>query len=120
MVFKAGQGAYKYTSQADSRGVLGATSATLQEDYLPAVREQLNNQRILSAVIQRNSEDIDSSGKYAVMNLHTGRNEGIGFIGEYGFLPDPGIQSYTNARWRMRYFYGRGAVSGPAVNASRS
>jgi hypothetical protein len=113
-----GQGAYKYTSQADSRGVLGATSAILQEDYLPAVREQLNNQRILSAVIQRNSEDIDTSGKYAVMNLHTGRNEGIGFIGEYGNLPDPGVQGYQNAQWRMRYFYGRGQVTGPAVQSS--
>ena len=93
-------------------------NAIFKQFYLPAVRDQLNSKRILSTYLRRNSEAI--AGEMAVMLLNIGRNEGIGFIGEQGRLPLPGKQQYQQAKYRMRYDYGRILFTGPAVSSSRN
>ncbi len=98
--------------------VRGAVDKIFKEFYLPAVRDILNSKRILTRYIRRNTQDI--SGNQAVIALNIGRNEGLGFIGEQGKLPDPGRQSYENATYQVRYNYGRILFTGPAVASSRN
>lgn len=86
--------------------------------YLPAVRDQLNNKRILSRYLRRNREDV--AGEEARIAIRIGRNEGQGFIGERGYLPEPGKQQYRQIAYRMRYDYGRILFTGPAVASSRN
>lgn len=107
------QGASKYDAPNGT-----VVSAILKEDYLPGVQDLLNSQRILSRYMRRNSESV--TGKYAVLALRVGRNEGVGFVDEGGKLPDPGAQGYASATYRMRYNYGRVLFTGPVIRSSRN
>lgn len=108
------QGATKYTSPT---AAYNSTNKIFKEFYLPAVHDLLNSKRILSRYVRRNTEDV--MGAYAVVALNTSRNEGKGFVDEGGRLPEPGVQGYDRANYRMRYDYGRILVTGPAVASSR-
>lgn len=108
-----GAGAVKYPDPTTN-----VVNRIFKEFYLPSVRDLLNSKRILVSLLTRNSQDV--SGEHAVIALNVGRNEGIGFIGEQGKLPDPGRQRYERAYYRMRYYYGRILFTGPAVASSRN
>jgi hypothetical protein len=88
----------------------------LKIDYLPVVREQLNNAKILSSRVRRNERDV--SGKRWQMTTHYGRSSGIGAGTETG-LPTAGNQSYLNPYGNVKYNRGRIQVSGPTIAASR-
>jgi hypothetical protein len=96
----------------------GAFSAILKEYYRPAVVDQLNSKTVLSRLLQRKSEGIE--GKYYVLDLNTNRNFGYGSIDEGGRLPDPLMQEARQARYQIRYTYGRIKFTGPAASGSRS
>jgi len=102
----------------DSNNARTAADKIFKEFYLPAVRDLLNSKRILTRYIRRNTQDI--SGNQAVIALNTARNEGVGFVGEQGKLPDPGKQQYKNATYNVKYDYGRILFTGPAVASSRN
>lgn len=95
-----------------------AASVILKEDYLPSIREQLNNKVLLWNRIQKNTEDFE--GKRAYLPLHTTRNSGIGARDENAVLPDAGNQGYDVATWDMSYQYARIEVSGPVIARTKS
>ncbi len=85
--------------------------------YLPAIREQLNHDTILSDLIDVNEEDV--SGKDAKIEMHYGRTTGIGARGDMEALPAASYQKHKKATVPMQYIYGRIQVSGPTIAATR-
>lgn len=90
----------------------------LKIDYLPVIREQLNNSSVLLTKVRRNERDV--SGKRWQTVAHYGRNSGVGTTSDGGSLPTAGHQSYKNPYGTLSYQYGRIQVSGPAMAASRN
>jgi len=88
----------------------------LKIDYLPVIREQLNNAGVLSSKIERNERDV--SGKQWQITTHTQRNSGVGSGTETG-LPTAGKQAYANPYGSVKYTRGRISVSGPVIEASK-
>jgi hypothetical protein len=88
----------------------------LKIDYLPVIRDQLNNTNILSAKIERNERDV--SGKRWQLTTHIMRSSGVGAGTETG-LPTAGNQEYLNPYGNVKYLRGRIQVSGPTIAASR-
>ena len=88
----------------------------LKEFYLGPVREQLNSDTLLMQRLQKDNESV--SGRQVRIPLHVGRNEGIGSGAEGGLLPDPGVQSYEDMTFKVKYHYGRILLSGPVIFAS--
>src|SRR5438445_11602811 len=91
--------------------------AVLKEDYLPGVREQLNNNTFL-ATVEKNSEDI--TGRRAVLALHLKRNAGIGARAEGGTLPSAGVQGDFDEEVQLRHNYARIQVTGQTIKAMAS
>jgi len=91
--------------------------AALKIDYLPVVRDQLNNSTILLNKIQRNERDV--SGKRWQLTTHHQRNSGVG-AGAETALPTAGNQGYLNPYDTVAYNRARIQVSGPVMKASRN
>jgi len=89
----------------------------LKIDYLPVIRDQLDNGTILMNKIRRNERDV--SGKRWQITTHIGRNSGLGSGAEEGALPTAGYQDYANPYGNVKYIRGRIQVSGPTIAASR-
>jgi hypothetical protein len=103
---------------------MSVTGQTLSEfdqalriDYLPVVREQLNNHSYLLTKVKRNERDV--SGKQWMLTAHYKRNSGVGAGTETG-LPTAGQQTYANPYGVVKYNRGRIQVSGPTIAASRN
>lgn len=93
--------------------------SALQEDYLPGVRNQLNDKNQLLGIIEKNTEDFE--GRRAVLSVHMGRSGGIGARGAVGAtLPTAGNQTYKEERISTRYLYGRIKVELPVIEASKT
>ncbi|MGH9652592.1 MAG: phage major capsid protein [Bryobacteraceae bacterium] len=88
--------------------------AVLKEDYLPGIREQLNNDTFL-AFAEKNSESV--SGRRAVLALHVSRSSGIGARADNAPLPTAGAQGYTDQYVPVFRNYGRLQVSGQTIKA---
>jgi len=91
--------------------------AALKIDYLPVIREQLNNSSILLNKVQRNERDV--TGKEWRMTAHYARNSGVG-AGSETALPTAGNQAYLNPYDTVAYNRARIQVSGPVMKASRN
>jgi len=89
----------------------------LKIDYLPVIREQLNNASVLLTKVRRNERDV--SGKRWQTVAHYSRNSGVGSGSETG-LPTAGNQAYKNPYGTVAYTRGRIQVSGPVIQASRN
>lgn len=83
--------------------------AALKIDYLPVIREQLNNASILLNRVQRNERDV--SGKRWQMTAHYARNSGVGAGAETN-LPTAGNQAFKNPYDTVAYNRARIQVSG--------
>lgn len=105
---------------APSTQNLSGADAALKEDYQPMIREQLNLAFLLLSQIEANAKDVDTSGRRAVLSLHTGRNEGVGARTEDQDLPTAGAEQFTEERVPLRYNYGRIRLTGQVMRASRS
>ena len=92
--------------------------AALKEYYLPPAREQLNNENMMLAQIERTSRHVE--GRRAVLSLHTSRNTGIGARDEGDALPTAGSQGYAEERVSLTHNYLRIKVSGQAMKATVS
>jgi len=97
--------------------ILSNYDEVLKTFYLPAVQEQLNNAKPLANLIETNETDV--SGKDAKINMHYGRNTGIGARADGGALPEAGYQAHKQATVPMKYQYGRVTFSGPTIKATR-
>lgn len=90
--------------------------AALKIDYLPVMRDQLNNKTVLLNRLTRNEKDV--SGKRWQMVAHYYRNSGVGSGAETA-LPTAGQQQFLNPYDNVAYHRGRIQVSGPVMAASR-
>lgn len=93
-------------------------SAALKEDYLPVIREQLNNINVVLSQIEKNQED--SVGTEAVLSLHVSRNSGVGARADGGALPTAGNQGYVKSTIPLRRNYGSIRITGPVIRAMKS
>jgi hypothetical protein len=92
--------------------------ATLQEDYQPLVREQINNDIPILTYVEKNTKDTD--GRRAVLSLHVTRNSGVGNRAEGGTLPTAGYQGFAEERVNLYSIYGRGQLSGQLLKSADS
>lgn len=97
---------------------LTTASEALKDDYQPTIREQLNQNIFLLTQIESTSKDVE--GTAAVIDLHVGRNSGVGARSESGTLPTAGAQAYKQERVGLHYQYGRIQLSGPVIKAMKS
>lgn len=89
-----------------------------KEYYQPAVRDLLNNKRVMMKILGRRQMEV--AGKFWKFALNIGRNESSNFIAEGGRLPKPGRQQYDEAQFEIKHDYLRILLTGPAVSASRN
>ena len=78
----------------------------------------MTNGRVLLEKVQRNSEEYD--GKKVVIAINKSRNSGLGAAAEDGTLPTAGNQGYEDATYTLKYVYGRGQITGQAMELSRT
>jgi hypothetical protein len=96
------------------------TQATpiLKEDYLPPVRDQLNNDNfVIKKLVDKKQE---ATGKRFYVPLHYGRNNGVGYRAEGGTIPTAGNQKYKESTGNVKYLYGRIEITGPTIFAMRN
>lgn len=100
----------------------GATFATadaaLKEFYLEPTREELNNDNLLLAQVEKNTKDVE--GRRAVLSLHVTRNSGVGARASGDNLPTAGAQGYAEERVGLKRNYGRIQIEGPLLRAMKS
>jgi len=92
---------------------LATADAAMKEFYLPAVRNQLNNDTPMLNIIQQKTVEV--RGRRAVLALKVGRNGGHGARADGGVLPIAGNQRYAEERVPLRYNYAVGQVTGPTI-----
>jgi len=97
--------------------IAGATEV-MKIDYLPPVREQLDNANVLMKRLRKNEEDV--VGRHAYVPLHVARNGGVGVRAEQGTLPTAAAQSYKSATFGMTHHYGRIQITGQTIKAMRN
>lgn len=97
---------------------LEAADAVLKDDYHGPTQELLNNSNIVSAQLERNTEDF--VGRRWVRSLHVGRNHGVGARAEMGTLPTAGNQQYENTYGPVRSVYARIQISGQSIEAMKN
>lgn len=97
---------------------LTSMTSILKEWYVGPLAEQLNQDVMVTTLLNVNSQDIE--GLKAVVPLHFGRSGGIGSRAEGGTIPSAGKQSYTRATYNLKFHYARVQVSGPAISNTRS
>jgi len=97
---------------------LSTIDPILKNQYLPPIREQLNNDIRL---VKRIGTDYDSVvGKNFTIPMHYGRNWGTGARGDGQQLMEAGAQAYKESIVPMRYIYGRIQLTGPSIKAAAS
>jgi hypothetical protein len=99
---------------------LTTANAVLKEIYVPTVREQMQKSSVLLGHVERSSENIDGTGKYATVALMTGYSTGIGARADAQPLPDADYAKFTNIQIPIRTNYGRISVSGKAIRQMKT
>ena len=97
--------------------ILSNYDEVLKTYYLPAIQEQLSHDTILADILDVNEEDV--SGKNATIETHYGRTTGRGARNDVEALPTANRQKFKTMTVPMKYMYGRIAVTGPTIAATR-
>jgi hypothetical protein len=105
---------------ASNGAVLSVLTDVLKNLYLGTVNEQLNNEVLVTQILQLDSKHVDLEGLQAVIALHTGRSSGIGSRDELDNLPATGNQVYKKAVYDLKYHYATIQVSGQALQKTKS
>jgi len=97
---------------------LSTLDAALKDDYLPPLREAVNNVNVIFSEISRNEDDI--VGRQAVWPVHVKRSTSTASVGELATLPDPDAQGYVQATDKLATIYHTIKVSGPARHLTKN
>jgi hypothetical protein len=97
-----------------------AISDVLKFRYLGPVQAQLNDEVLITQILNLDSKNIDLDGLKAVVPLRYGRNGGHGARRENGTLPSAGAQKYKTANFDLKYQYGTAQFSGPAIQKTKT
>lgn len=100
--------------------LISTVSDVLKYRYLGSLVSQLNNEILVTQLLDLDSKNIDLDGLKAVLGLHTGRSSGIGARGEDEDLPAAGNQVYKKAEFDLKYLYGRARFSGQAIQKTKT
>lgn len=92
---------------------LTTADSALKEWYLPAIRNQLNNDTPMLNIIGNKTVDIE--GRRAVLSLHVSRSSSTGARAESGTLPTAGNQAYAEERVSLKSLYHTIQVTGQAI-----
>jgi hypothetical protein len=124
---------------------LAGADAVLQNDYLPVIREQVNQKAVLlfgytpaeltqglgsaNAAkgetldyqgISRDANKVQFAGRKWIFTAHTKRNESGTMTSEDGQLPAPGKQGWEDFEDRLRYAYKQIELTGQAIEVTES
>jgi hypothetical protein len=99
--------------------VVSAISDVLKYRYLGPIRSQLNNEVLITQILNLDSKNIDLTGLSAYVPLQYGRNSGVGARPEMGTLPTAGSQAYKHVNFDLAYLYGRAQFSGQAIQKTK-
>jgi hypothetical protein len=99
---------------------LSTADKILKVQYLPPIRELLNNSTVLLSRLEKDSSTQRVGGKSFTIPLHISRNEAAN-VGrpEDGTLPTAGAQGYTEAIVPNKYTYSTLRITGPVMAAAR-
>lgn len=122
---------------------LANADAVLQNDYLPVMREQINQKAILlfgytpdeltqgmgtaNAAkgetldyhgISRDADRVEFAGRKWIFTAHTKRNESGTMTAEDGALPAPGRQGWEDFEDRLRYAYKQIELTGQSMEVT--
>jgi len=96
---------------------IAALDPVLKDIYGPTVIDQLNNEILVFQLLDVTDENL--VGRDIILGLHTSRSGGVGARDEGDNLPVASAQSYQKAIFNLKYLYGRGQVTGPAIVRTR-
>lgn len=96
---------------------LAAIDPVLKDLYGPTVIDQLNNEILVFQLLDVTAENL--VGRDIILGLHTSRSGGIGARDEGDNLPTASAQQYQKAIFNLKYLYGMGQVTGPAIVRTR-
>jgi hypothetical protein len=93
--------------------------AILKDLYVGPIVETLNQKTYLLDQIERDSEQIDLSGRQAKVPVRTGRNKGRGSRADNSDLPVAGRQETNDAEVTIRHHYIGIELTDPVIEATK-
>jgi hypothetical protein len=100
--------------------LVSTVSKVLKDRYLGPLNRQLNDEVLVTQLLELDSKAIDLDGNVAVVPLHKGRSTGIGARLESETLPSAGNQVFDKVTYDLTYQYGRAQFSGQAIQKTKT